>query len=230
MSDTPKRCDPYPPKVMEELQRLRPHVQHLMSAQRLWDRLTPQDRSRLGGELLAAYDRYGRTVGMWRELRGVSQPRALIEAAYQVGLTDEATRNWLLRGIGELDDTSEETIVAAVKSTPLVLVEQGRKAYWKGDKMDISWHKYSSLWDFFWVLCERAKSGVGVDHTHFAEGVEPDYPSKTKHRLCDLDNFPQDLGVLINADGRGTQKLDLQPSQIRLFRIVSVEILREVTG
>lgn len=230
MTDAPKRYDPYPPKVMAELQRLRLLVQHLMSAQRLWDRLTPEERRRLGGDLVAAYDRYGRTVGMWKELRGVSQHRAIIEAAYQAGLTDEATKNWLLREIGELDSTTEATIETAVASGAIVLVERGRVAYWKGDRIGVSWPKHPALWEFFWLLCAQAKVGDGVSHTHFETVENRDYPSKTKHRLCKLTGFPQDLGLLINSAGSGRQKLDLPPSQIRLFKIETVEILREVTG
>ncbi len=230
MTDAPKRYDPYPPKVMAELQRLRLHVQHLMSAQRVWDRLAPEERRRLGGDLVAAYDRYGRTVGIWRELRGVSQPRAIIEAAYQVGLTDEATKNWLLREIGELDSTTDDTIATAVASGALVLVERGRAAYWKGDKIGVNWAKHAALWEFFWLLCAQAKIGDGVSHTHFETTENRDYPSKTKHRLCKLTGFPHDLGLLINSAGSGRQKLDLPPPQIRLFKIEAVEILREVTG
>ncbi len=229
MSDTQKAPDPYPPKVMEELRTLLLRVQALMSAERLWARLTPQDRRRLGGDFAEAYSQ-GKTVGMWMRLRGVSQPRAIIETAREVGLTDEATRNWLMREIGELDSTSEETIAAAVESGALVLVEQGRHAYWNGEKISVNWYKQSALWEFLWVLCDRAKSGTGLDCMDFAEKGNSDYPSKTKHRLCGLDAFPHDLGILINSEGQGIQKLDLPPSRIRLFKVETVEILREVTG
>jgi hypothetical protein len=60
--------------------------------------------------------------------------------------------------------------------------------------------------------------------------VESDYPSKTKHRLCGLEQFPQELGPKIDAKKGGVQQLALPASQIRLFKIVTMEILREVTG
>lgn len=229
MAESSKKRDPFPEAVMEELRNLLARVQTSTSAERLLQRvLTPLERSSREEDLTKAYKR-NRTVGMWMCLRGGSQPRAIVDVARELNFIDEATKSWLLREIGESEDTSEEAIEAAVKSTPLVLVEQGRTVYWQGKMIEVDWHTYSALWDFLWLLCERAKSGAGVDYMLLGKGVKSGYLSKTKHRLCGLDEFPQELELKIDAKKGGVQQLDLPPSQIRLFKIATLEILREVT-
>ncbi|MHB9049232.1 MAG: hypothetical protein ACYC35_25210 [Pirellulales bacterium] len=67
----------------------------------VWDRvLTPQERRKLGENAARCHRDLG-TVGMWREVRGGSETRAVIDIAHQVGLMDETTRLWLLREAGE---------------------------------------------------------------------------------------------------------------------------------
>ena len=106
-----------------------------MSAERLWARLTPQDRRRLGGDFAEAYSQRKNRGNVDASSAVSHSPGRSSKRPVEVGLTDEATRNWLMREIGELDSTSEETIAAAVESGSLVLVEQGRHAYWKGEKI-----------------------------------------------------------------------------------------------
>ena len=95
---------PLPQKVLEELQQQYLRIKMWVSAARLWERvLTEQDRHRLGGNLEECFSRLG-TVGMWAELRAVSQPRAIADVAHELGCLDQTTYRWLLREIGEEPD------------------------------------------------------------------------------------------------------------------------------
>jgi len=88
-------------EIAQELQEHWLRISPVVSAQRLWNRtLTEEDRRRLGGNFEESYTRL-RTVGMWRQLRGVSLERAVIEVAREIGFLDDRTANWLLREIGE---------------------------------------------------------------------------------------------------------------------------------
>jgi hypothetical protein len=66
------------------------------------------------------------------------------------------------------------------------------------------------------VLAERTKESSYVDDMAFGERNKSGYAAKTKSRLVNDSRFPGQLGVLIIPAGRGSQRLDLAPSEIRL--------------
>ena len=89
------------PWVADELATQALRIKPRVSAEHLWTRvLTEEDRLRLGGDFENCYPRLG-TAGMWMELRGVSEERAVIEVARKLRFLDEESANQLLREIGE---------------------------------------------------------------------------------------------------------------------------------
>ncbi|MBL9081825.1 MAG: hypothetical protein JNK76_08480 [Planctomycetales bacterium] len=74
------------------------------SKQLFWERvLSNAERERLGHPD-AAFKKFGGVVGVWRELYGGSQPRAIIDAAVRLKHLDPEDRNWLLEAVGESPD------------------------------------------------------------------------------------------------------------------------------
>lgn len=73
-----------------------------------WEQvLTDAEREELG-DPQTAFKQYGGIIGVWRKLHGGSQPRAIIESAYRIGHLDQASREWLLREIGEYPEASTQ--------------------------------------------------------------------------------------------------------------------------
>jgi hypothetical protein len=219
-----------PASVREELERVAQHVQTPSAARRLWDLVFSEaDRRRLGGDFMRACQAHG-AAGMWQKLRGVSGPRAVLDVAAALSIIDPATHRGLLRAVGEPGDDPEDALAAALKTAVLVLTERPRAAYWKGKPIPVDWDNHGSPWALLWELGRQAKRGAGVDHTCFSQEYAPGYPAKMKSRLKGLTGFPASLAGLIGAAGRGTQRLDLTPEQVRLLEIDTVETVREYLG
>ena len=222
---------PFSPRALELLQasywRTRPPV----SAQKLWDEvLTPADRTRLGGDFCEAFRTYDGTVGMWKTLRGVSGERALIDVAKKLNFLTEESRQWLLREVGELSDDPEEMVSLAVRAGGLVIVESPRAAYWQGQLIEIDWQRRDALWNYLLELARHSKGKGSIDRTCFGDKVGMNYVAQQKNRLTGLRNFPLSLADCISSFGRGSQKLDLSPSQIRILQLETIESLREWTA
>jgi hypothetical protein len=91
----------WPQKIRDQLQTQYHRVKPFVSAALLWERvLTADERERLGNDLAASYRELG-TVGMWKNIRGGSDLRALIEIAFALNLLNETDHDWLVREIGE---------------------------------------------------------------------------------------------------------------------------------
>lgn len=222
---------PFSPRALELLQASYLRTKPLVSAQKLWDEvLTPADRTRLGGDFCEAFRTYGGTVGMWKTLRGVSGERALIDVAKKLNFLTEEARQWLLREVGELSDDPEEMVSLAVREGGLVIVESPRTAYWRGALIDVDWQRRDALWNYLLELSRHSKSGRAIDRTCFGDEAGMNYLAQQKNRLTSLRDFPPSLGDCISSAGRGSQKLDLLPSQIRILQLETVESLREWTA
>jgi hypothetical protein len=204
-------------------------IQAAVSAARLWEEvLTEAERRRLNDDLESVWYRLG-TAGIWKELRGVSTARAVVDVAAELGFLDAPTVRWLLRELGEVSDDPEEAIEAARNRTALVLVERPRAAYWQGRPIEVAWESHPALWQYFWELCWHAKAGRPLDRLELGESADLGSIAKKKSRLLGKAGFPVDLGDLIQPAGRGTHMLELPPQQIRMFEVVGVERLREWT-
>jgi hypothetical protein len=162
-------------------------------------------------------------------LRGVSTARAVVEVAHRLDFLTEQNERWLLRELGEIFDDPEEAVAAAVATESLVLTERPRRAWWNRRPIAVDWDVHSSLWNSFWELCQKAKAGQPIDRSIFGNHSHEDFVVKQKSRLRRTPGFPDDLADLINPCGRGTQKLDLPRSRIRIFQLITVERLEERT-
>ena len=211
-------------QAMSELQMNTLRVSPVVSASLLWDRhLTKGEQRRLGGDFESAYQKFG-TVGMWVELRGVTRARAVVEVAKLLGLLNEQNANWLLTEIGEYLDADDEK-QAYIDAGHLVLQERPREAFWNGNEIEIDWNSKSVLWDFVWQLARFGKVQAAVERTTFGERADVNVVTKLKSRLGHEEHFPIDLFAAIVVAGRGSQRLKLHPSKIRIFEsIYGVEI------
>lgn len=202
------------------------------AALRLWHRvLTAGDRRRLGGDLDAAYTRYRGAVGMWRHLRGVSVPRAVVDVGVRTDFLDaDAGRN-LLRLIGEEPEDPQEALELAVAAGALVLLAPPRQAFWAGVEIAIDWERHGRPWAFLDELARAAKAGAALDAMALRErgGRDTDFLKKRKCSLVNADGFPVALADLVMPAGRGTYRLDLPPARIRVFERGAVDSLREWT-
>lgn len=89
-------------KGQQTLAELRVRIRGSTFARDVWHRLlTSSDRKQLGGDLESAWKKYRSIVKIWMEVRGVSEPRAIVDVAYGIGLLATAHRDWLLKEIGE---------------------------------------------------------------------------------------------------------------------------------
>jgi hypothetical protein len=207
-----------PRNVREELQALYERVQVKYGAQLLWERqLTMEQKRRLGDNFETAYCRGG-TVGMWMRLHGVTKDRAVLDLARSLYLIEENTHRWLLRETGECSDDSEEDLKVALERADLVLTEQPRAVYWKGEELDVPWERHPALWEYFLTLCERAKQSRGVDAADFGDHNKPDNHIKLKSRIKKQVGFPKELGERIRSYRGGAQKLDVTPLQICIIQ------------
>lgn len=207
-------------------------VKGKIASVRLWDRvLTAEDRQRLGKDLDAAYLRHRGAVGMWVFLHGVSVPRAVVAVAVRIGFLDVGTGQALLRALGEVSDDPEGTVDSAVAAGGLVLVEMPRQAFWGGELVEVDWARHTGSWELLWTLARVSKSGGVVDAETLQERhvTDPGFMRKRKCRLVKTDGFPTDLACLVVSVGRGTYRLNLPSSRIRVFERGIEDAVREWT-
>jgi hypothetical protein len=222
--------DPLAEEVREELQVAYLRVCPAPSALRLWERVfTEQDRARLGGDFQRAFSESG-TIGMWMKLRGVSFQRALIDVAKRIGFLTDETQEFLLRGIGDIADDPEKAIAKAVSEGALVLVERPRTAYWNRDRIPVDWDANPKLWEYLFELCRHGKAGRPLTPSVFGENADPYHLTKVKSRLSKFEGFPPLLSDQIVSAGEGVQRLNIPPEQIRIFEVVTMEVLKERMG
>lgn len=215
---------PLPPP-QEELRNCALRIRPLVSAERTWRDLTPQERERLGGNLESAYKRWG-TAGMWVQLRGVTPKRAVVDVAKKLGFVRVDDYEWLLREINEILDV-EEAISRAIASGDFVLVERPRAAHWNGEEIQIDWKSQSAMWEFLWELGRSSKAERPIDAFTFGEGKSCDIVTKRKSRLSNMKGFPIDLIDRIESVGLGSQQLMLPRERIRIFGLTGVDSLDE---
>ncbi len=210
-----------PSKAQVAIQGLDSQIKSGSIARKLWDEvLNDQQRVKLGGKWRTAY-LDGGPAAMWMRLHGVSYPRAILEVAREVGLINDREYERLLRETGTPQSRIEDTIMQAISSNDLVLVEHKRQVFWKGKLINIAWDKQQRFWRFFWKLCAKAKNGRAVNSKDFDVGLvskSRNYPTTTKSALIKHRNFPPDLKTFMISVGEKSQKLTLAPERIRLFQ------------
>jgi hypothetical protein len=221
---------PFPPQVCEKLQETYLRLKGAQSAKLLWELvLTPAEKTRLGGDLETAFAAGG-AVGMWVRLHGVSVVRAVIDVARALNYLNEVTGKWLLRETGESVDDPEDIPTRVAPTAELVLVERPRQAYWLGTAIPIEWDRHNAFWTYLWELATHAKLDEPLDRFAFSAEYAQDYLAKLKSRLSTMEGFPGSLADRITSEGEGTQRLNVRRNQIRLFRVLGLEFVREWDG
>lgn len=206
-----------PPAVVATLQSLRLLLLPHPAALRMWERISEDDRQRLGGEFCSAFETWRGAVGMWMELRGVSYTRGVIEVAYEIGSLDIPTRDWLLREIGEPEDDEDRKLDTAIATSALVLLADPRQAFWRGEVIDVDWDDKAASWSFFCELAKLSKFRQAVTYLDIGESATSGALSTRKYRLTHEEGFPRELADLVQTAPGGGYRLGLQPQDIRLF-------------
>jgi len=207
-------------------------VKGTAAALRLWERvLSTDDRRRLGGDLEAAYARHCGAVGMWKHLRGVSVPRAVVEVGVATGFLTADSGQALLRALGEEPNDPAEAVEMAISGGGLVVVEVSRQVYWEGTPVEIDWGVHTAWWSFLWELARASKAGAAVDEYTLRGGSsrDPKFLTKQKSRVVKAAGFPPSLAVMVVPAGRGTYRLDLPRTRIRVFERGAGDAVREWT-
>lgn len=190
----------------------------------VWERLlTNEDRDRLEVNIDHVVTQHT-AISLWRALHPVSLARAVIELAARLNLIDRDTREWLLREIQEVGEP-EEILNTALRSARLVLLESPRAVYWDGTVIPYDWDDHPAVWDYFLTLCEQSAQGRPVDRDNFGEHRADNYHVKMRSRLTTSHEFPVTLADRIVRVGRGQQKLDLPPTDIRILRLSVREVI-----
>jgi hypothetical protein len=197
-----------------------------LSALSMWGRLSNQDRKFFKDDLNSSYYKHGGSIGMMMVLRGISFSRAVIELGLLIGYLTKHDHDWLLR---ENDESilGEEAVAQAINSCPIVMRESPNELHWQGELVEVDWKRNDSLWRFLWEVALHAKRGSGVDSVTFNKDGCKDYIAKCKNKLKSKLKLPTSLIDSIIPTGRGTQKLDLPPDNIRLFEVEYREIMIE---
>ena len=102
----------FPTAVQEALKTAYHRIGGRGGARLLWERggLSNEERKRLGGGYLAAYEKHGSAIRMWQHLRGGTQLRAIIDVALAVNFLSHSQSQWLLQQIGEADPAFASTV------------------------------------------------------------------------------------------------------------------------
>ncbi len=224
--------DAIPLWVQRDWETAYQRVKGTAAALRLWQRVfTADDRRRLGNDLEAAYVQYRGAVGMWRQLHGVSGPRAVVAVAVRIGFLDADTGQTLLQALGEEPNDPDDAVELAVTAGGLVVVETPPQAFWEGNSVAVDWARHTRWWDLLWALARASKGRGAVDAFALRErdGGDRDYVKKQKHRLVHAPGFPLSLADLVVSAGRGTYRVDLPPARIRVFERGAGDAVREWT-
>ena len=219
MSDSEKQA-------FEKFQEATARVRGVLAASQLWERVfSAEERKRLGNDLDLAVKKHKHATGMWASVHGCNLTRAVIEVANKLNHLSAEDREWLLRESGELLD-AEEAFEYATVNAELVLNSMARQVYWRGEPITIDW-SHEAKWAFMWELAKHGKAGLPIDSMTLGDKKRKDYVSKTKSELANHDEFPIELADKIEVVGKGTQQLNVVPTQIRLFEQHTGAELRE---
>ena len=140
---------------------------------------------------------------------------------------DLETLDRIAGALGELQllyrDLSPEVspIDTAVTTGGLVLVEQDRRAYWRGELIQRDWHdrKYRNHWAMLWKLALNARAASPVGNFDlYRNAVSNSTIHSRAMRLKTL--LPPSLRELVQPGReRATYRLILPPVQIHLFPV-----------
>lgn len=202
--------------AVQKLQETALKVRTPNVAAELWQKVfSVPEKLRLGDDLETAYQAGG-AVGMWSKIHSCSAVRAIIDIAHTLNLLTEHDRNWLLREAGEALDV-EAAYEIAIRNNLLVFNAARHEIHWNGERIEFEWARHEAKWAYLWELACHAKAGLTLDYTVLGGRKSPKYLSKTKSEIAKLDCFPLELADAIISCGTGTQRLEIESTEIRLF-------------
>jgi len=204
--------DSFSSTVQEKLSEQDLRVRSVTSALRMWERVFDDSiRRKLGDDLERAFKKRG-TIGMWMEAYGVSPLRALIDCARALTFLSAEDRIWLLRETGETDGNA--LFQSALEVCELVLSSE-REAYFRGELIDVDWHRHDKSWSFLWGMAKTSKRGRYFDHMMLENKTTRSTLANRKNRL--KRHLPNALFAAIETKRRVGCRFNLSSDQIRIF-------------
>ena len=182
----------------------------------LWERVFAlPEREALGGDLGRAYAKWG-VPQMWMKLRGGTRARAVVDIAFALESFGQATRDWLLREIGDAPADGQESLQRLAQSSPLLLVDHPRALHWQGEEVGVAWNDHPMLWQYLETLIIAAKRGVAIERYDLGEDSSPHLLKHRKYQLGKQPQMPASFLQLIEAQG-GTHRLKVPAVEIQIY-------------
>ncbi len=112
----------------------------------------------------------------------------------------------------------EREIEEAIEKHLLVVVENPRTAFWKGQRVDVDWNAQSQASEFLLHLASNASQMKGVDRYSLGRELTGRDLSVRKHKLCSLLRERHgDLASRIKKVRGGQCYLDLEPHEVKVL-------------
>jgi hypothetical protein len=211
-------------EVIEEMHGLFYAVNSMRVAERVWNEvLTVAEKANLPESLDEARRKFS-IPQMWMRVRGGTMSRAVVDILHELDLMGPHHYRRLLRQLGEEGEDSEATVMLAVSTAKLVLVDTPRTVYWEGCEVPIEWHERSALWEYFLAVCKATKMGEPLDPIGFGTGNHRTLIDRKNKLRDELDRVNSTLAQHFLS---GQQRLDLHRGQIRIFERIVQEEIRE---
>ena len=147
--------------------------------------------------------------------------RGLVKLAVRRPVCDMAAIEKVVAALGGVaglfsaKPTWEETLIQAIASKSLVLVESPRGAWWKRGRIDQDWDRKPKLWELLWELVARAQLGRTVDRFQLSNNKSE---RAIRDRRSDLGRLlPPELNALIVSAGQYTYRLNLPADESALL-------------
>lgn len=123
--------------VTTELNHYWRKIETVGAAEKIWKRLTDEERQGLGVNVRAATEQNG-VVAMWRKLKSVSLERAIVDIAFQLNFMTPYDQQWLLQQLGECEPVA--TIEQRVAAEEPVAVEPPvvEKPCWNRETLELT--------------------------------------------------------------------------------------------
>ncbi len=194
----------------------------------LWeDRLTDSERQRLEVSISDDQRKKLGTIGIWRELYGGSEARAVLEIAERCDLLTPEECKSLSGKIGVEEENLPVEVQKALDSAQLVLIDPPPSAYWGGKEIVCNWEGQNVVWQYFFKLAKAARHQGSISVQDFGDSSMKKNLTDWKCRLLKNEDLFGKIGDLIESK-QGKHRLKLPREKIRIFVRVSEEGLQEV--
>jgi len=243
MSSAKQKPVQLPAESEAQLQELVDKTHSPSMALKLWEKLSRDERARLGGDVDAAIRDHGSAGALYAAIYGCESPaESVVKAAAKLRLIDGDQRAELLqdiylveghRGAGVvpvldgLPERIETDIKKAKTDYRLVLVEGSgiRWMFWDGQYLDIDWSSQSKAWEFLWELARAASGGIPLDRNCLASSEKVSIKERSRglrdalRKSEALKKISKSFIELLMSEEKDTYRIDLPKSQIWQRRV-----------